>query len=318
MAIAASHSMAIGTVPANPPTGYIKIFIDNSGLVKTLTSDGTVYVVGGTATGDMEATVYDPQNIQGDAFDLSVHTGAISAASQVTEDSLHRFVTDSQITSWDNKEPAFAKFSAFNRDFAGTGQATTVARSDHDHDTDYEPLMVPTVDDQLKVYDSNVDITFENKPVDPYDLPVLHVQDQKSQNVAGGTFTSGARRTRELNSIEINNITGASVTANVISLPAGDYEIRAEVPCCAVGKVQAWLYNVTATTDILRSTSVDTGNTAITLYNYLFGQFSLSEQSSLEIQHRCETSGAGDGFGLPANFDTEVYTNVVIKKLIGQ
>lgn len=315
MAIAASHSMSIGTVPANPPTGYIKLFIDDSGLVKTLTSTGQVYVVGGTATGDMEASVYDPQAIEGDAFDLSVHTGNIDAT-QVTEDSSHRFVTLSQITSWDNKEPAFAKFSAFNRDFAGTGQSTTVARSDHDHDTDYEALEVPTVDDQIKVYHSNGDVVFESKAESPSDPPIIHIQDQKSQGVAAGTFTSGARRTRELNSVVKNTITGASLTADVITLPAGSYEIRAEVPMAAVGKAQAWLYNATAAADILRSNSVDTGNTAISSNNILFGQFTLSVPSEIEVQHRCETSGANDGFGMPANFDTEVYTNVVIKKLI--
>ena len=34
-------------------------------------------------------------------------------------------------------EPAFSKNSAFNKNFAGTGSATTVGRSDHNHNTIY-------------------------------------------------------------------------------------------------------------------------------------------------------------------------------------
>lgn len=40
----------------------------------------------------------------------------------------------------DGKEPVFTKNSAFNKNFGGNGSATTVARSDHDHDLDYLPL----------------------------------------------------------------------------------------------------------------------------------------------------------------------------------
>lgn len=38
-------------------------------------------------------------------------------------------------------EPVFTKKTAFNKDFAGTGTATTVARSDHNHDEAYEPVI---------------------------------------------------------------------------------------------------------------------------------------------------------------------------------
>jgi len=39
------------------------------------------------------------------------------------------------------KEPAFSKNTAFNKNFAGTGAASTVARSDHNHAGIYEPVI---------------------------------------------------------------------------------------------------------------------------------------------------------------------------------
>ena len=44
--------------------------------------------------------------------------------------------------------------------------------------------------------------------------PFLHIQDQKPQGTYGGTFTAGAWRTRDLNTVLTNTITGASLAAN--------------------------------------------------------------------------------------------------------
>lgn len=55
--------------------------------------------------------------------------------------SLKKDGNDIATQSWANSqfEPAFTKNTAFNKNFAGTGSATTVARSDHNHDNDYHP-----------------------------------------------------------------------------------------------------------------------------------------------------------------------------------
>ena len=58
----------------------------------------------------------------------------------------------------------------------------------------------------------------------------LHIQDQKPQGTNGGTFTSGAWRTRDLNTVLTNTITGASLADNQITLPAGKYYVEASAP----------------------------------------------------------------------------------------
>ncbi len=41
---------------------------------------------------------------------------------------------------------------------------------------------------------------------------IFHVRDEQLQNTAGGTFTSGAWRTRTLNTVKTNTIGGASLS----------------------------------------------------------------------------------------------------------
>ena len=143
---------------------------------------------------------------------------------------------------------------------------------------------------------------------------VLHVRDEKAQNTTGGTFTSGAWRTRVLNTSKTNTITGASLASNQITLPAGTYWVDATAPAYTVGRHRVKLYNTTGAADVLLGTSSFSGG----LYDYtlsvLSGQFTLTATSVLELQHRCETTLATHGFGVESNFATEVYSDVVIWK----
>ncbi|MDP6587776.1 MAG: hypothetical protein QF535_24235, partial [Anaerolineales bacterium] len=71
------------------------------------------------------------------------------------------------------------------------------------------------------------------------------IADQKTQNTAGGTFTSGAWRTRDLNT-EIADPDGiVSISSNQFTLGAGSYLIRWGCPSYAVQRQQSRLYNTT-------------------------------------------------------------------------
>ena len=56
--------------------------------------------------------------------------------------------------------------------------------------------------------------------------PLLHVQDQKPTGTGGGTSVSGDNE-RPLNTVLTNEIAGASLDSNKITLPAGEYFISA-------------------------------------------------------------------------------------------
>lgn len=141
-------------------------------------------------------------------------------------------------------------------------------------------------------------------------------EDQKSQNTAGGTFTSGADRTRDLN-VEVSDLSGfATLSSNQFTLTSGTYEIMWSAPASACGDHQSWLYNVTdsAVTQRGSSGTCDTADSA-TGYSSGFTVTTISSSKAFEIRHRCSSTRATFGFGNQANFGTEVYTRVIARKI---
>lgn len=150
-------------------------------------------------------------------------------------------------------------------------------------------------------------------------LPLLlHVRDEKAANTAGGTFTTGAWQTRTLNTEKTNEISGASLAANQITLPAGTYEIEAKAPALYVNRHKARLYNITDAADVLIGSSEYTAPaTNAQTFSTVAGRFTLAAQKVLELQHRCQTTAATSGLGVESNLDSkvEVYAEVMIWKL---
>ena len=146
---------------------------------------------------------------------------------------------------------------------------------------------------------------------------LLHVRDEKSDTTEGGGATSGSFLTRTLNTVTTNEITGASLGSNQITLPAGTYEIKASAPAVQVNRHQTKLRDTTGTADLILGTSEfsnpTSGTQSISLIN---GRFTLSVESVLEIQHRVQTTKTVLGFGVAGDFGVgEVYTDVMIKKI---
>lgn len=153
-------------------------------------------------------------------------------------------------------------------------------------------------------------------------VPVLHVQDQKASGVVGGTFTSGAWRTRVLNTTLINTITGASLSGNQITLPAGTYKITASAPAIDVSRHMARLYNITNAALEILGTSEYSNNvsTYATTRSFICGTFTIAGIKVFELQHRCQvTSGTTIGLGVASGtgfvVDHETYADVFIEKI---
>jgi hypothetical protein len=145
---------------------------------------------------------------------------------------------------------------------------------------------------------------------------VLIVEDQKTANTNGGTFTSGAWRTRDLNSVRVNRITGASLSSNQITLPAGTYRIFASAPAFDCDRHKARLYNVTSAASILDGSSEFSGDGFSSMARSIIsGEFTLPVQSVLTIEHRCQNTESV-GFGVASNFSVpEIYTQVIMQRL---
>jgi hypothetical protein len=142
------------------------------------------------------------------------------------------------------------------------------------------------------------------------------VEDRKSQNTDGGTFTSGAWRTRDLNTEVVDSGGFCTVTSNQFTLTAGEYFIEGSAPAYKVSQHQARLQNITdAVTALIGTTEfTDNGDFSQTRSNFA-GIVTITGTKTFEVQHQANTTSTSTGFGRPANFTTEIYTRVIIRKL---
>jgi hypothetical protein len=145
---------------------------------------------------------------------------------------------------------------------------------------------------------------------------VAIVEENQTSATAGGTFTSGADRTRTLNT-EVTDLVGlVTLSSNQFTITnAGTYEISWEAPAYRVDAHQSFLYNITSAAEVKRGTTeYATGDTA---QNKSIGStvVVLAASAAFEIRHRGTTTRATDGFGKAASFGTEVFTKVKIRKL---
>ena len=141
--------------------------------------------------------------------------------------------------------------------------------------------------------------------------------DQKTQNTSGGTFTSGAWQTRNLNTKIADPDGIVSIASDQFTLQAGSYLIEASASAFAVNAHRARLYNATdssvvqlGTSSYARTSSGDVGSTA----SSVFARVTITAANAFEIQHRCSTTKTTNGFGVANNFDVEIYTTVKIFK----
>lgn len=153
--------------------------------------------------------------------------------------------------------------------------------------------------------------------ITPYQLknysgkpPYVKVSDVKPSGTHGGTFTSGAWQTRTLNTKDTDTHNIATLSNNQITLPPGTYECYIVAPAYAVQGHRARLYNVTGGSVLLSGTNALAYQTyPHVIPSIIIGRFTLAQQSSLRVEHRCYQTCSNYGFGVACSFgDNEVYT----------
>src|SRR5262245_39269025 len=80
--------------------------------------------------------------------------------------------------------------------------------------------------------------------------PYLCLRDEKPSGTNGGAFTSGAWRTRTLNTVVANEV-GATLSSNQITLSAGTWRTHIEAPAFTVNDHQVRLQNITSGATII-------------------------------------------------------------------
>ena len=143
------------------------------------------------------------------------------------------------------------------------------------------------------------------------------IGDVKSNDVDGGTFTSGDWRTRDLNTELIDADGIVSISSNQFTLQAGSYFIEAQAMAYRVNRHMIKLYQTSGTpADIALGTSMY-ANSGYNGNNVsaVRARVTISTATTYEIRHRGDTNHSTYGFGLGANFGTtELYTVVEIYK----
>jgi hypothetical protein len=142
-------------------------------------------------------------------------------------------------------------------------------------------------------------------------------QDNKASG-GGGTFTSGAWQTRDLQTSQFNGITGCSLASNQITLAAGTYIVNAMAPAGFVTQHQTRFYNITdSSTAIIGGNAYNAdGSANADTYSALQGAFTIAGSKVFELQHQCSLTRAGTGFGTNNAFGVgEVYSIITIAKV---
>lgn len=144
---------------------------------------------------------------------------------------------------------------------------------------------------------------------------VLHVRDEKSSGTNGGGSTAGSWQVRTLNTVVLNEISGASLSSNTVTLPAGTYEVYGRSPSAGGDQHKVKLRNTTDSTDTLIGSSMSSATTNTT-DSVVIGKFTIAGTKDFQLQYYCAVSSAviGLGLGLGASV-VEVFGEVLIKKV---
>jgi len=166
----------------------------------------------------------------------------------------------------------------------------------------------------------------------PFGSGLLHVRDEKTAGTDPQSLTAGAVvNTRQLNTVKTNEITGASLASNQITLTAGTYHIQAWAPIYLSPQdtsysSKIYLYNTSTAANILVGRAVTAGcgvavvGTTGTVFIYnqsdcrVEGRFTLAGTSVLELRQYVNQATTG-GKAYSVGSLAEVYSEVMIWKI---
>lgn len=127
---------------------------------------------------------------------------------------------------------------------------------------------------------------------------VTMFSEQQVSGTDGGTFTSGAWRTRTLNTKDIDSASQGNVVANQITMNAGTYYVLARAPGYKVDQHRLRLQNVDdAVTILLGPATMAPAAASLQSDATLMGVFTIAASKKLELQHYSTATEATDGLG---------------------
>ena len=140
--------------------------------------------------------------------------------------------------------------------------------------------------------------------------------DEKDNNVAGGTFTSGAWRTRDLNTEIADPDSIVTISSNQFTLGAGTYLIEASAAAFGVNRHLTRIYNSTDSSVVEYGTSQISGTAQeASQFSTVLARVTITGSTAFEIQHRCNLTKATFGFGLETSFGSGFKNKYTVVKI---
>lgn len=144
------------------------------------------------------------------------------------------------------------------------------------------------------------------------------IVDEKTTNVAGGTFTTGAWRVRDLNTERIDASGIVSIAANRFTLVgARNYYVEISAPAFNVARHGCKLVKDPAGTPVdILVTPEQSYNLTTMGRTVLRGNLTQAGDTVYQVEHQCGQTEATDGFGVESNSGVtnfvSTYTTVAI------
>jgi hypothetical protein len=139
-----------------------------------------------------------------------------------------------------------------------------------------------------------------------------------SERYGSGTqapLFSGTTIVRSLNTVEWNDVPGASLASNTVTLPAGTYEVSIRAPAYGSSNHQAWLRNLTdLSSPLIGSSSYSSATNASTTDSVVSGRFTISATKQFQVYHY---AGGGNraGQSVGNSINSEVYAEAIFRKV---
>lgn len=154
--------------------------------------------------------------------------------------------------------------------------------------------------------------------IDGFAQQLLHIRDEKTSGTDGGSSVADTWTKHTLNDTKTNEISGASESSSVITLPAGTYWIEAWSTFYAADECKIrWRNTTDGTTAVVGANGYNNGGAdAASSHTPLAGRFTIAGAKDFELQYWCQLSQATNGLGAAATSgEVEIYAEAMIWKL---
>ena len=148
------------------------------------------------------------------------------------------------------------------------------------------------------------------------------IMDSKTAGTNGGTFTTGAWRTRDLNTEKYDPNTLVAISSNQFTLIPGKYIAVAFAPAFQVDFHVARIYNATAAAEVqLGTAAFSLATNQIVTHSVVVTDITANGSDAFELQHQSSATKATNGFGVAVNggmsiaVSAEVYSVILLIKI---